>query len=471
MPESWDVVIAGGGTAGMTAALFAAHRGARVLVIEQATELGGSLHLSAGRLSAAGTRLQARRGIQDSSQRHFDDAMRISRSSANASALRRVIDHGAETLHWLLDVGFQVLPEHPIIDCEQESYATPRTYYGPEGALSILKALLPAYRSQERAGKIKTMLGTEAIGISQQAAGAVASFRVRDETNITGEVRGKNFVLATGGYANHAERFRRWTRRPHFPWAHANSCGSGQQMGLDAGGVLQHGDKFSCTFAGVRDPRAPGSCPQLTALIPQWRKPWEIYINLEGKRFMREDEPSAFAREQALLAQPDLSFWAVYDAGIAATAPEPFVTGLPLEELGPLWNEHPSFKRADSIGELARSCGMDAGALTRAAQVYNNAVSNQLDPAFGREYLPRSLGSAPYFAILHHGVTQVGWAGLAVDEQMNVVTRDGAAIPHLYAVGESQGFGLTNGNAFIGGMGLQPALTLARLLGQRMLRW
>ena len=34
MAEPWDVIIVGAGTAGMPAAIFAAQRGARVLVLE-----------------------------------------------------------------------------------------------------------------------------------------------------------------------------------------------------------------------------------------------------------------------------------------------------------------------------------------------------------------------------------------------------------------------------------------------------
>ena len=472
MTEVWDVVVAGGGTAGMSTAIFAAQRGARVLVIDSATCLGGSLSICGGRISAAATRLQAKRGIHDSPLHHFEDAMRISRESSDARALHRVVDHAAETLHWLLDIGYRALPSHPIIDDEQhEPYLVPRTYFNEGGAKSILDVMLPLYRSQERAGKIRTMLGTEAIGATQKADGGIASFRVRDESGATCEVRGKSYVLATGGYANSAERFHRWTRQAHFPSTHAHNRGGGHQIGLDAGGVLKHNNKFMCTFAGVRDPSDSSRCAMLTSLTPQRRRPWELFVNLEGKRFMAEDEPSAYARERALLAQPDLSFWAIYDAGLAAAAPEPFVTGLTLDALAALWNEHPSFKRAGSMHELARECSIDAGALTRTAQVYNTAVSEQIDAAFGRKYLPRSLGAGPYFAILHHGLSLVGWAGLDVDEQLNVLNGEGKPIPHLHAVGEVQGFGLVNGNAFIGGMGLQPALTFGRLLGQRVLRW
>ena len=58
MSKIWDVIIIGGGTTGMPAAIFAAVRGAQVLVIEAAAELGGTLHLSMGQMSAAGTALQ-----------------------------------------------------------------------------------------------------------------------------------------------------------------------------------------------------------------------------------------------------------------------------------------------------------------------------------------------------------------------------------------------------------------------------
>ena len=55
-PERWDVIVVGGGNAGLPAAILAAQRGARVLIIDAAAALGGSLFLSSGQMSAAGTR-------------------------------------------------------------------------------------------------------------------------------------------------------------------------------------------------------------------------------------------------------------------------------------------------------------------------------------------------------------------------------------------------------------------------------
>ena len=60
-PFDYDVIICGAGTAGQTAATFASKRGARVLAVDSAAEIGGNTQRSTGQISAAGTRLQAER--------------------------------------------------------------------------------------------------------------------------------------------------------------------------------------------------------------------------------------------------------------------------------------------------------------------------------------------------------------------------------------------------------------------------
>ena len=58
----WDYVIIGAGTAGLPAAIFASRRGARVLLIDAADSVGGTLHLANGQISAGGTTMQAAMG-------------------------------------------------------------------------------------------------------------------------------------------------------------------------------------------------------------------------------------------------------------------------------------------------------------------------------------------------------------------------------------------------------------------------
>ena len=112
--DEWDAIVIGGGSAGIPAAIFAAERGAKVLIIEGSHRIGGTLDRSSGQLSAAGTSLQKAKGIKDTPQDHFDDVMRISRGTANPEMVRVAVDNAADTIEWLISIGWTALPEHPV---------------------------------------------------------------------------------------------------------------------------------------------------------------------------------------------------------------------------------------------------------------------------------------------------------------------------------------------------------------------
>ena len=52
MTDQYDVAVIGAGTTGIPVALSAAERGAKVVLVEAADAIGGTLHLSSGSLSA-----------------------------------------------------------------------------------------------------------------------------------------------------------------------------------------------------------------------------------------------------------------------------------------------------------------------------------------------------------------------------------------------------------------------------------
>lgn len=128
----YDVIVCGVGTAGQTAATFASRRGARVLGVDSADAIGGNTQRSTGQIGAAGTRLQARRGIHDTPDLHYEDIMRISHNTADPTLTRMAVDNAADTMHWLLDNGLELLPEMPVIFKGHEPYKIARTYWGPD---------------------------------------------------------------------------------------------------------------------------------------------------------------------------------------------------------------------------------------------------------------------------------------------------------------------------------------------------
>ena len=462
-----DIIICGAGSSGLMASIFAARGGARVLLVEHAAEVGGSLHVAGGHMSAAGTRLQAAKGIEDSPDRHFDDVMRISNGTADPAKVRIAVDNAADTLHWLLDHGLEVLPEHPVLVHGHEPYSVPRTCWGADKAVSVLDVLRPQLDREIAAGRIELRLETELVAVCRDDEGAIAGVRLRRGDGAEDDVRAPVVVLACGGYAANAALFPELTAGyPLFSQAYPYSQGTGLRLVRDLGGILGGGEMFLPTFGRVEDPERPGRITNITHTVPQYRQPWEVYVNLAGRRFVAEDEPSADRRERVLLEQPQLTFWALFDEAIRRRAP-PFFHDIADDALAALWNGHPSYVRADSWPELAARMNVPADALAATVRDYNEIQARGADP-LGRRHLPAPLAEPPFYAVRHHGISVVGFAGVKVDDDFRVCLRDGGSVPNLYAVGEMLGFATLNGNAFVSGMGVTPALTFGRLLGQRL---
>ncbi len=464
---TYDVAIFGAGSSGLMAAIFAAREGASVLLIEHAPDIGGSLHVAGGHMSAAGTRLQKKHNISDSPDQHFDDVMRISRGTADPSMVRIAVEGAADTLHWLIDHGLEVGPDHPVLVFGHEPYQTPRTYWGSEKAVSVLNVLRTELEKELSNGLVSLMLESELVDISLGEDHRIHSALVRKRDQIAEPVEASNFVLSCGGYAANQEMFPALTGGyPLFSQAYPFSQGTGIRLVDKLGGIIQGGEHFLPTFGRIEDPYNPGRISNFTITVPQARPPWEVYLNLLGQRFVNEEEPSADKRERALLEQPDLTFWALFDTAIKHSAPSLFQE-ISEDQVEALWNNHHSFVRADTLESLAEGAGLPIQNVVQTTSSYNEAVAHGHDD-LGRSHLPLPIAEPPFYAVKHHGISVISFAGVAVTQDFQVRAAEVGAIDNLFAVGEMLGAWTFSGNAFVSGMSVTPALTFGRLLGQKI---
>lgn len=471
-----DVLVVGAGAAGLATALAAARGGARVLVVEKDQRLGGTLHLSGGHLAAAGSRRQRQRGIVDSPAEHLDDIARISGASARADLTQLVAEHAAETVDRLEEAGFAFAAETPRIVYGHEPYRIARTVYGVDEGLSILAVLEQELARAQAAGQaLEVWTQAPVTGLLQSdgdsdGGGAVVGVEVlRGGREVA--VRATAVVLATGGYGADAELFTELEGVPLVSAAARTSTGDGIHLGRSVGAALQGQGSYLPTFGGLPDPVSPGRAnwhdrQRLTSERP----PVEIYVDRDGNRWVAEDEPSIDEKERALVGVAEQTFWTVFDDAAldGATGERQIVVGKEPDQVRAMANTRPGVHAAATLGELAQLAGIDPAGLAATVARYNDAVARGEDAEFGRRHLPSPIATAPFYALRNHAVTLVTFQGLDVDAECAVRRADGEVITGLHAVGEVIGAAATCGNSFCSGMLLTPALTLGRLLGERL---
>jgi len=468
--KSYDVIVIGAGTAGLPAAICAADRNARVLVIEAASDVGGTLHWSSAQMSGAGARRQKAKGIDDHPDLHFADVMRISNGNANPTLVRLAVDQAAGTLDWLDDIGFDWDPVTPSLFYGHQAYGRARTYWGRDQGKSLINVFRPALEAHIRAGRVELLLDTRFESLVVEGD-AVIGITARSADGQVLTAHAKKVVLTSGGYAANVALYKEIQNRTQYQQAFCPTArGDGLLAARQAGANVINGHLYTIsTLTVLKDDTFPSPLSLRVNTIPQNRPPWEMWVNDRGERFVAEDEPIIDNREKALEAQPGKRMWIIFDDVIRRESPDIIMAWFETPMADP-YATHKAFFRADSIEALAGLCGLGVAALTAEVEQYNRAQAAGAD-RFGRKHMPRPIVQGPFYAIRQQGGALSTTGGLAIDAQMRVLHTSGKPIPNLYAAGEVIGAGQTMGDAAVGGMMVTPALTFGRLLGQTILEW
>lgn len=468
MTESYDLIIVGAGSAGLPCAIEAADHGGRCLLLEAAEEIGGTLFLTGGHISAAGARRQRERGIEDSVEAHLADLRRISRGTLREDLSGLAVREAAATIDWLDENGFEFDEETPRIVYGHEPYSVARTYYGAKEGLSLLELFERLLEPHLQSGVVTLETScrvTRLLDREGRVTGVEYEHGGERKTAAAAAV-----VLATGGYGSNPELFQELDHRPLVSSAAAYARGDGLKMARSLGAHVAGRGDFLPTFGGIPAPDGDSGRAQWSdrpLLVANERVPWEIYVTRDGRRFVAEDEESMHLKEEALAEVEDLTFFTVFDDRAVDESPD-IVIGWSPDHLREQAGTRRGVHVAATIGDLAETAGIDRAGLERTVEEYNAAVAAGVDGAFGRRELPAPIARAPFYAMRNHGVTLITFAGVDVDATMRVRRPDGSTIEGLYAIGEVLGASATMGRSFCSGMSLGPAVTFGRLVGRAL---
>ena len=449
----YDVAVLGGGNAALCAALAAAERGARVIVIERAPRAfrgGNSRHVRNVRcMHTAPTGVLTDAYDEDE---FMADLMRVTGGATSETLARMMIRASADMPRRMSRFGVRF---QPSLRGTLHLGRTNAFFLG--GGKALMNS---AYAAAERLG-VRVVYDAEVIGLSiRDGRFESATVRMADGE---ADIRARAVVLAAGGFESNLEWLEEiWgeAARNFIIRGTPYNTGTVLRLMLDAGADAV-GDPSQCHAVAI-DARAPkfdgGIVTRLDSV------PFGIVVNRHGDRFYDEGEdywPKRYAIWGRLVAQqPDQIAYSIVDTkSVGRFMPSVFPPIV-----------------AGSIRELASAIIVPAGTLTATIERFNSAVRpgtfdhQALDDCRTEGLVPNKthwaqrLDAPPFHAYpLRPGITFT-YLGVKVDERARVVMQGGVA-DNIFAAGEIMA-GNILGRGYVAGVGMTIGTVFGEIAGK-----
>ncbi len=421
-----DLLVIGGGMAGMSAAGWAAEHGARVIVIEKGAALGGSAVLSGGVLWTAAS------------------LAKMNLYAGGDPALSRVVfETYPQAVAWLRRRDIAISPRIDVL-------------HGQGYQIDIHAHIRSCADLVEQHGGF-VILETETTQLLRDADGAVIGAKTRHDDGMV-TVQATSTVIATGGFQASPELRARYIHpQAERMLLRSNplSDGAGLRLGEAAGGEVAGTNPG---FYGhlVSEP-SRWDDERLFVALSQYHSEHALLINEAGARFCDESYGD-HANTADVMRQPGsraLCFWDSRAHATYATVPVVSV-GVPLDKMQTALEHGGKGIVADTleaVADFAAHHGFDGAATRRTIDAFNHAARHgweTISPARTEDFA--ALDKPPFYALIVHPAITFTFGGLTIDPQARVLRADGAPVPGLFAAGSDAGGAF--GRGYAGGLAL-----------------
>lgn len=422
---NFDVVILGAGCAGLSAALEAADKGAKVALLDKMFGPFGNTIYAGGHFNATDTFVQKRDGLTDTKDAFYKDMMAVSQGRGDPELTRMYVEKSGECIQWLTDrVGIEWKKMHneawPALT-RGHVVAGPKKPGGAQLTTQMIEAV-------KKSANIKLFYNTKAIELLRTPALACTGVRaVTTKGEVIDFMAKGGVIVATGGFHNNKEMVT-------------------QYMG---GGVAWMPLRGAATLTGENIELTRPFFPQYVNMDQYHAGPihgpskanpsllvnYGIIVNKEGVRIIDEvNTYVAVAKKIPVLTPDNWAFIIIdqqfVDVSTVATRIERYK-----KAKAPIYT-------ADTIAGLAEQMGVPAETLEKTVSGYNAAVkagkTRQLTPPNTLKDAP-VLEKGPFMAFPFQGGMTATFGGPKISKKSEVLNTENRPVPGLYAAGNAIG--------------------------------
>ncbi len=446
MPHDADMLIIGGGMAGMSAALSGVQNGLSVILLEQKEFLGGNALAATGTYLLGNTEVQKAQGIQDDPEVFYNWILETI-PNADTGLAHMLVDHSQDLIDFYeangltFDYGYmkattnsEIARGHQILPTGADSV---------EIMIDILKRNQVDVRYLTRAEELLTDENGRVIGVSAtDAEGNPVAYY------------GNAVILASGGFGENqdvlAASWGEECRNLKFGGI-KGSDGSMLEAAVSLGADTVDMDAthidatLEVTHQIMADTNIITSCGGI------------IVRTSTSERLADESYNHGDAISAAELQTGDDYYYMIFDGSALEFSDA-------LKSKVSMYINTGLAETYTDLSQLAAGCALDEETITRVLDDYNAAVRGEKEDAFGRTSFYGEL-TAPYYVMkVSNGVVMTS-GGIKVDDHSRVISTDGQPIEGLYAIGEVSG-GLMR--VYIAGASLSECGISGMLLGQQL---
>lgn len=441
--ESYDVVVVGGGFAGLAAAYSAVESGSSTVLVEKLSTTGGNSAINGGQYAAytskVAAELQKKFNLEpDTAEKHIEDTIKGGDNMSVPELVTEMVYGSPYYLDLLLDNGLVI----------RDTLARPGGHYGYR-----------TYVTENQVGsditdlQLKMLKNTDAV--IELETKMVEIYRTRDEANRVVGIRvatadgyktieaRKGVILATGGFSSNVDM--RQTQVPYLtadlPTTNIKAASTGEGIYL-----AQAIGANTTQMSNIQ--RYPWADPNTGVLDSYAVWPFTgpsygvIYVDYNGNRYVNEGDRrdvcanaavnSGFISTYALFTEPVVNAFVKPEELEAGVQSGRVLKGDTLEELA---------EKINAFAIKGQYPSVTAENLKATIEKHNGYIDSGADPDFGKVMAATmvKMEEGPYYAIPQYPSVHHTMGGLVIDTNTSVKDIYGQVIPGLFAAGEVTG--------------------------------